>query len=435
MNELIVNGGGVMKISFSIAAVLLSLIWHANAYAETKFSTLFPSIVRVVGLTDEGITLGSGVVVSRDEQGSYIVTNFHVVANAQSNGLRIVAPKMTALGVEADGSDTVVVSAKYWGGDRLADVAILYAPNFFRDPVPLAIGETPENLSIRALGYPGTDIEQWQVLKTTPTMTDGIVSTAQVAPWQAGSPAVKQIQHTAALNEGMSGGPLLDLCGRVVAINTAYNSVAHGSNLALAASDITPYLKKQNLTFVASREACDPNAAAVAAAKTDAASKTAAADLQHQADLAKAKAQEQRQDRTRWIVIAAGGLAALTGVAALILWNRRGPPAPKGPEHGLVLKGLNEAAGTSQVVRIDDLAGPTGVEIGRGPGFGSQGTSRRHARLLWSQTQGFLLRDLGSNNGTRVNGKEIKGQGDLPLRLGDIIEFGAPDARYSVDRL
>jgi hypothetical protein len=418
-----------MKVLLSIAVLFLSIVGGVAARAETNFSALFPSIVRVVGLTDDGVSLGSGVVVSRDDQGSYIITNFHVVGNAQSNGIRIVALKTAAQG--GDGSDTVVVSAKYWGGDRLADVAILYAPNFFRDPMPLAVGDTPENLSIRALGYPGTDLEQWKVLKTTPTMTDGIISTSQVAPWQEGAPAVKQIQHTAALNEGMSGGPLLDLCGRVVAINTAYNAVAHGSNLSLAASDITPYLKKQNLSFTASRDPCDPNAAA----RTDAAQKTAA-DAQHQADAAKAKADEdQRQSRIRLIIIIAVGLAVLTGVAALILWTMRGPRATKGPEHGLVLKGIHEAAGTSQIVRVEDLAGQTGVEIGRGPGFGSKGTSRRHARLLWQQGQGFMLRDLGSENGTRVNGREIKGQGDLPLKLGDIVEFGAPDARYSVEKL
>ena len=418
-----------MKILLFIVMAFLSVTWQASARAETNYSSLFPSIVRVVGLSDDGISLGSGVVVSRDDQGSYIVTNFHVVANAQSNGLRIVAPKTAAQGAGSDGSDTVVVSAKYWGGDRLADVAILYAPNFFRDPLPLAIGDTPENLSIRAIGYPGTDLQQWQALKSTPSMTDGIISTTQVAPWRDGSPAVKQIQHTAALNEGMSGGPLLDMCGRVVAINTAYNSVAHNSNLSLAASDITPYLKKQNLGFTASRDPCDPNAAAKLNASQQLA--TTAADQHRQTEHANA----QNQSRIRWIVIACVALAVLVGIVAVVLWMRRRPSAPSGPEHGLVLKGVNEAAGTSQVVRIDDLVGPTGVEIGRGPGFGSKGTSRRHARLLWSPGQGYLLRDLGSNNGTRVNGKEIKGEGDLPLRLGDIIEFGAPDARYSVERL
>jgi hypothetical protein len=421
-----------MRIALSILAVFLSLAGGLKAYAQTNYSALFPSIVRVVGLTDDGVNLGSGVVISRDDQGSYIVTNFHVVANAQSNGLRIVAPKVIAQGGGGDSSDTVVVSAKYWGGDRLADVAILYAPNFFRDPLPLAVGDTPENLSIRALGYPGTDLEQWKVLKTTPTMTDGIVSTTQVAPWQEGSPAVKQVQHTAALNEGMSGGPLLDLCGRVVAINTAYNAVAHGSNLALAASDITPYLKKQNLAFTASRDPCDPNAATAAAA----AQKTAAADAQRLNDAAKAKVEaDQRQDRTRLIIIIAVGLIVLTGVAALILWTLRGPRATKGPAHGLVLKGVHEAARTSQIIRVEDLIGPSGVEVGRSPSFGSQGTSRRHARVLWTQGQGFMLRDLGSNNGTRINGKEIKGEGDQPIKLGDIVEFGDPEARYSVEKL
>lgn len=47
--------------------------------------------------------------------------------------------------------------------------------------------------------------------------------------------------------------------------------------------------------------------------------------------------------------------------------------------------------------------------------------SAEHARLLWNG-RGWVLEDLNSTNGTRVNGKPIKKA--KPLKQGDTIEFG-----------
>jgi hypothetical protein len=141
-------------------------------------------------------------------------------------------------------------------------------------------------------------------------------------------------------------------------------------------------------------------------------------------------------------------LVLLLGLGGLGYWMSRGgkkdaaaaaaaaaeaPPA--GPPHGLALRGINEASGKMQVVRQDELKSEMGAELGRSTGFGSPATSRRHARIVWNPTQGFAIRDLGSTSGTRVNGREIKGAGDQPIHLGDVIEFGAPDARYTVEKI
>lgn len=52
----------------------------------------------------------------------------------------------------------------------------------------------------------------------------------------------------------------------------------------------------------------------------------------------------------------------------------------------------------------------------------SQRVSRRHAEIVWGEDKKPILRDLGSQNGTLINGKRIKG--DHKLEHGDEIEFG-----------
>jgi predicted component of type VI protein secretion system len=47
--------------------------------------------------------------------------------------------------------------------------------------------------------------------------------------------------------------------------------------------------------------------------------------------------------------------------------------------------------------------------------------SRKHARLVW-KTSGYVLEDLGSTNGTFVNGNRISGS--IPLKSGDAVSFG-----------
>lgn len=47
--------------------------------------------------------------------------------------------------------------------------------------------------------------------------------------------------------------------------------------------------------------------------------------------------------------------------------------------------------------------------------------STEHARLSWNG-RGWVLEDLGSTNGTRVNGKPVKRT--VAVRQGDVIEFG-----------
>ncbi|MFF2013665.1 FHA domain-containing protein [Streptomyces sp. NPDC058195] len=69
---------------------------------------------------------------------------------------------------------------------------------------------------------------------------------------------------------------------------------------------------------------------------------------------------------------------------------------------------------------------PRPLLIGRDPGNGlrlnHETVSRMHAELHTQPGGGWLLRDLGSTNGTCVNGRRVTGT--VPVRAGDQVSFG-----------
>ncbi|MGI9456839.1 MAG: S1C family serine protease [Aeoliella sp.] len=156
-----------------------------------------PSVVSIHHATMRGPNReGSGVIV--DEAG-YIVTNFHVVANATGLHVRL-----------ADGR---TADAGIVGGDSKIDLAVLKInmPDLvaaeWGNSDALEVGDL-----VWALGSP-FGLER--------TVTFGIVSAKQrrAASGVADNVYQELLQTDAAVNPGNSGGPLVDLEGRVVGIN------------------------------------------------------------------------------------------------------------------------------------------------------------------------------------------------------------------------
>jgi pSer/pThr/pTyr-binding forkhead associated (FHA) protein len=56
--------------------------------------------------------------------------------------------------------------------------------------------------------------------------------------------------------------------------------------------------------------------------------------------------------------------------------------------------------------------------------------SSRHAQLTLDDSGDYILRDLGSTNGTQLNGKELAPETDHKLQDGDKIIFGKVETRY-----
>jgi serine protease Do len=160
--------------------------------------------------------IGAGIIVDPD---GYIITNAHVVEGAQR--IRVIlppAPAGSSLDVQPIHAGQIM-DAKLLGTHKQADLALLKieATNLpsvhLRNDVRVHQGEL-----VLAIGSP-------EGLRDSVTM--GVVSSVARQP-DPDNPMV-YIQTDAALNPGNSGGPLVDVDGNVVGINTLIFSKGGGS--------------------------------------------------------------------------------------------------------------------------------------------------------------------------------------------------------------
>ena len=154
--------------------------------------------------------IGSGIVL--DPTG-HILTNAHTVDGAE----RI----LVGLG------DGRVIGGTVVGVDDDTDLAVVQAaaeglsPAEFADSDGLKVGQ-PVLAIGNPLGLPGG-----------PTVTSGVISSLQRSLRLGNGDGQPVIQTDAAVNPGNSGGPLIDLQGRVVAITTAMIPYAEGIGFAV----------------------------------------------------------------------------------------------------------------------------------------------------------------------------------------------------------
>jgi len=155
---------------------------------------------------------GSGFVITPD---GYILTNSHVVAEARGiRALFIDGQKMMATVVGRDPSTDLAVI-------RVSASGLSYASLI--DSSALRVGQL-----VIAVGNP---------FGFQSSVSTGVVSSlGRALRSQDGRLIENIIQHTAPLNPGNSGGPLLDSRGRVVGINTAIIAQAQGIGFAVPAS-------------------------------------------------------------------------------------------------------------------------------------------------------------------------------------------------------
>lgn len=178
-----------------------------------------PAVVTVVNRLDprrsgfSGEARGSGVVIDREGR---IITNNHVIEGAATGGLQVIF------------IDGTIAPATLIGADPGNDLAVLKVDTDIKAVATLAdsskvrVGET-----VIAIGSALGDF--------TNTVTVGVVSGTNRDLQGQDVQLENLIQTDAAINHGNSGGPLLNLSGEVIGINTA---VVRGDGSDAAGGDV-----------------------------------------------------------------------------------------------------------------------------------------------------------------------------------------------------
>src|SRR5437588_3727237 len=167
---------------------------------QNNISVYRKNIPAVVNITSRAVTFdffyglvpqegqGSGFIIDKE---GHILTNYHVIANAQRLEVTLHNRKRYA--------------ARVIGYDRSHDLAVIQIPE--REITPLTLGDSSHllvGMKVFAIGNP---------FGLNGTMTRGIISSIRSVRTQTGSDIDNAIQTDAAINPGNSGGPLLNSPG------------------------------------------------------------------------------------------------------------------------------------------------------------------------------------------------------------------------------
>lgn len=177
---------------------------------------------------------GSGAVIFED---GYIVTNFHVVSAARENG-RIVVRFDPA-------DDPEPYEARLISFVEEEDLALIKidGPKPF-PTIPLCASDPILGETVIAIGNP---------FGQSHTVSTGIISGMHRNIQASGRVFENLIQTDASINLGNSGGPLLNVNGEIIGLNTAMNMAAENIGFAIPVDRIRRVLKDELLSISKAR--------------------------------------------------------------------------------------------------------------------------------------------------------------------------------------
>lgn len=186
-----------------VLAAFCSSAWAIGFSAEDVYESVF--------VIETDIAVGSGFAVSEKE----VVTNAHVISNARM--IRVIT-------YSGDSLPASVVAY-----DEDLDLAVLYVADGSFSALPVAsLDATRVGDDVYAIGAPKS---------MAYTLTKGIISSKDRV-----IRGRQYIQIDAAVNEGNSGGPLLDANGNVLGVITLKLADAEGIGLAIPITVVSDWM-------------------------------------------------------------------------------------------------------------------------------------------------------------------------------------------------
>ncbi len=385
---------------------------------------------------------GSGFGVGAlDKEPEYFVTNAHVIMDDYGNLADTVYILLESNAVKfdyqygewklADGTKAegwVVVNTEINPAKSMEctivnkkdvslypDVAVLKSEKPVSGRTCLALYDSSEEVKttqeIYALGYPGAiddlkDVVKGDVLQSTLSgeindvvISDGIVSTMTTIPLYDDE---KVIVHTAAINHGNSGGPLVDEAGYAVGINTYGVSDDNNLNASIYIDYAIDALDNAKVEYV---------------------------------KVSEIPTEPVKKDNTKTIVLCCL-IAAILAVAAILILR-------------FCKKSKEYVDPADLVPRIQGLAGyfegrrfpiENQLIIGRAPSCNivfptdTQGVSSKHCVIVNNNGQ-LYIKDLESSYGTFLNGKtKLEPNKMVSINIGDRIALGSENQSFIITR-
>lgn len=193
----------------------------AELTLQEIYKKVIPSVVSITAQSTGGKSTGTGIIMSDD---GYIITNYHVVSDAQAVSVLLTSEEEYA--------------AAWVGGDETSDLVVLKIEAEGLTPAEFGSSDNVEvGDSVVAIGDPlGIELRG--------TMTDGIICGIK-RDVHIDDRTMTLIQTNAALNSGNSGGPLVNMSGQVIGINTmkiasSYTTNVEGIGFAIPISSAKP---------------------------------------------------------------------------------------------------------------------------------------------------------------------------------------------------
>lgn len=207
--------GSIADVASKVSPAVVSILTETSA--ETWY-----------GQNISSQAAGTGFIISAD---GYILTNKHVVEDAGS------------ISVVTDDGNTYD-DVKLIGVDPLNDVAIIKIANVENLPV-VTLGDSKTTTVGQQVIAVGNTLGQY-----SNTVTVGIISgqnrslTASDSTGQNTEKLTDMLQTDASINQGNSGGPLVNAAGEVIGINTAVATSANNLGFAIPIASVKGMVKR-----------------------------------------------------------------------------------------------------------------------------------------------------------------------------------------------
>ncbi|MCC7250606.1 trypsin-like peptidase domain-containing protein [Hyphomicrobium sp.] len=424
----------------ALALVLPALAGTASAGEAFDTAAIEASVVRVIAPQSQPDTysMGTGWIVHGRR---IVVTNNHVVEGGVAFHLATVV----------DGKPRTI-EAKLLRRSPDKDLAVLEAVSDLPGKaLPLAGYDAKAMTRVIAVGFPGTADLAFFADRSTgemkavrfglddedfyrPTWTEGVASRNLSYFRSIDGPA---LQHSAAINQGNSGGPLIDSCGRVLGVNTirAVDGDPQGVFYAIHPKEIARFLEIASFSPTIVASACT-----VAGPSTALVLPMFAASLLIAATALWIAYRRQVPAVVKPLTAVAARVSRVAAGAAFLAPPRvagrddagGGAPALPQQRRAKVVTLMPKAAGPEFIIDRDKLDKGQALVIGRSRSsdvvLSHESVSRRHARMWVDKTGVLWIEDLGSSAGTFVGSERITKAAVPP---GTHVRFGA--VGYTLD--